>query len=167
MKFTNNPLKYVRLREFGLLSINSARFGMTRKYANGRPKPHQGIDLATPEGYRIYAVENGEIVGVAKGLDGYGFVINLKMDCPRKSELHGKFAFYAHLDRIDVKVGQKVKAGQQLGLSGDTGNAKGMKTEKQGAHLHFEVRTVQNAGLGLKGRINPEPFITFEKCLQT
>ena len=65
------------------------------------------------------------------------------------------------LDRIDVKPGQKVSAGTQLGLSGDTGNARGMATIPKGAHLHFEVRTIQNPGLGLGGRIDPEPYIKF------
>ena len=158
MKFTHNPLKKCKLRTAGLSSVNGARFGMTR---NGGKRAHQGIDLASDEGYRVYAVEDGEIVGINKGTDNYGFVIYLRMNVPTKPELNGKFAFYAHLDRIDVKIGQLVKAGTQLGLTGDTGNANGMTTEKKGGHLHFEIRTIQNPGLGLGGRINPEPFIKF------
>ena len=158
MKFTHNPLKNCKLRTAGLSSVNGARFGMTR---NGGKRAHQGIDLASDEGYRVYAVEDGEIVGINKGFDNYGFVISLRINVPKKPELNGKFAFYAHLDRIDVKIGQLVKAGTQLGLTGDTGNANGMTTEKKGGHLHFEIRTIQNPGLGLGGRINPEPFIKF------
>ena len=161
MKFICNPLKTCILRTSGLSTVNGARFGMTRKYPNGKPRPHQGIDLATDEGYRVYAVEDGEIVSIAKGLDGYGFTITLKIKNTDNPELNGKFAFYAHLDRIDVKPGQKVSAGTQLGLSGDTGNAKGMATIPKGAHLHFEIRTIQNPGLGLGGRIDPEPYIKF------
>ena len=158
MKFTHNPLKNCKLRTAGLSSVNGARFGMTR---NGGKRAHQGIDLASDEGYRVYAVEDGEIVGINKGFDNYGFVISLRINVPKKPELNGKFAFYAHLDRIDVKIGQLVKAGTQLGLTGDTGNANGMTTEKKGGHLHFEIRTIQNPGLGLGGRINPEPFVKF------
>ena len=161
MIFKYNPLKTCVLRTSGLSTVNGARFGMTRKYPNGKPRPHQGIDLATDEGYRVYAVEDGEIVSIAKGLDGYGFTITLKIKNTDNPELNGKFAFYAHLDRIDVKPGQKVSAGTQLGLSGDTGNAKGMTTITKGAHLHFEIRTIQSPGLGLGGRIDPEPFIKF------
>lgn len=161
MKFTHNPLKNCKLRTAGLSTVNGARFGMTRKYPNGKPRPHQGIDLATNEGYRVYAVEDGEIVATAKGYDGYGFTITLKIKNTDNPELNGKFAFYAHLDRIDVKPGQKVSAGTQLGLSGDTGNAKGMATIPKGAHLHFEIRTIQSPGLGLGGRIDPEPYIKF------
>ena len=161
MKFTHNPLKTCVLRTAGLSTVNGARFGMTRKYPNGKPRPHQGIDLATDEGYRVYAVEYGEIVSIAKGLDGYGFTITLKIKNTDNPELNGKFAFYAHLDRIDVKVGDKVNYGCVIGLSGDTGNATGMKTVAKGGHLHFEIRTIQNPGLGLGGRIDPEPFIKF------
>ena len=161
MKFTHNPLKNCKLRTSGLSTVNGARFGMTRKYPNGKPRPHQGIDLATDEGYRVYAVEYGEIVSIAKGLDGYGFTITLKIKNTDNPELNGKFAFYAHLDRIDVKVGDKVNYGCVIGLSGDTGNATGMKTVAKGGHLHFEIRTIQNPGLGLGGRIDPEPYIKF------
>lgn len=158
MKFTHNPLKNCKLRTAGLASVNGARFGMTR---NGGKRAHQGIDLASDEGYRTYAVEDGEIVGINKGFDNYGFTISMRINNPLKPELNGKFAFYAHLDRIDVQIGQLVKAGTQIGLTGDTGNAKGMTTENKGGHLHFEIRTIQNPGLGLGGRINPEPFIKF------
>ena len=161
MKFTHNPLKTCVLRTAGLSTVNGARFGMTRKYPNGKPRPHQGIDLATDEGYRVYAVEDGEIVSIAKGLDGYGFTVSLKINNKDNPELNGKFAFYAHLDRIDVKVGDKVNYGCVIGLSGDTGNATGMKTVAKGGHLHFEIRTIQNPGLGLGGRIDPEPYIKF------
>ena len=161
MKFKYNPLKTCVLRTSGLSTVNGARFGMTRKYPNGKPRPHQGIDLATDEGYRVYAVEDGEIVATAKGLDGYGFTITLKIKNTDNPELNGKFAFYAHLDRIDVKVGDKVNYGCVIGLSGDTGNAKGMTTITKGAHLHFEIRTIQSPGLGLGGRIDPEPYIKF------
>ena len=158
MKFSANPLKNCKLRTAGLSSVNGARFGMTR---NGGKRAHQGIDLASDEGYRCYAVEDGEIVGLNKGIDNYGYTVTIRLNCPSKPQLNGKFAFYAHLDRIDVKIGQKVKAGYQIGLTGDTGNAKGMTTILKGGHLHFELREKQNLGLGLAGRLDPEPYINF------
>lgn len=161
VKFTYNPLKTCKFRIHGLASVKGAKFGMTRKHSNGLPRPHQGIDLATPESYRCYAVEDGEIVCADKGKNGYGYVVTLKMDCRHKPELHNKYAFYAHLDRIDVTVGQVVNAGQQIGLSGDTGNARGMTTVEKGGHLHFEVRIEPRPGLGLGGRLDPEQFIDF------
>jgi murein DD-endopeptidase MepM/ murein hydrolase activator NlpD len=157
MKFSVNPLKTCRLRTAGLRSVEGARFGLTRLNPDGSERPHQGIDLATDEGYRLYAVENGEVVAIAKGLNGYGYTVTLKLET--NNSFNGKFAFYAHLDRIDVKPGQKVKAGDVIGLSGDTGNAHGMNEIKKGSHLHFELRTSQNPGLGLIGRLDPEPYV--------
>lgn len=162
MKFTHKPLKTCKLRTAGLYSVKGAMFGLTRKNKDGSIRAHQGVDLATDEGYRLYAVENGEIVATAKGTDGYGFTVTLKMNCVNKPELHNKFVFYAHLDRIDVVVGQIVEAGHVVGLSGDTGNAKGMETISKGGHLHFELRTKQICGLGLKNRLDPLPFIELD-----
>lgn len=161
MKFKNNPLKYCKLRTARLRSVKSAMFGMTRINRDGSPRAHQGIDLATDEGYRLYAVEDGEIVGVNKGRNGYGYTITLKIE--NNANFKGLYAFYAHCDRIDVKVGQKVKAGQQIGLSGDTGNARGMTTEARGGHLHFELRKKAWLGRGLRGRIDPLPYVELMK----
>lgn len=159
-KFTHNPLKTCILRTAGLRSVLGAMFGMTRVNPDGSQRAHQGVDLATDKGYRVYAVENCKVVAVSQELKGYGFTVTLENDCPHKPELHGNFPFYSHLSRIDVKVGQVLKAGRQIGLSGDTGNAKGMTTKAKGGHLHFELRTSRRPGLGLAGRIDPLPFIT-------
>lgn len=163
IKFSVQPLYRAVLRTAGLSSVKAAMFGMVRKNPDGSPRAHQGIDLAIDNGYRVYAVENGKIVAVDRGLDGYGYTITLKLDCPNKIELHGKFAFYAHLKDIEVRVGQKVEAGYVLGLTGDTGNAEGMTTISKGGHLHFEIRTQQVCGKGLTGRIDPLPFIELAK----
>lgn len=157
MKFKHNPLKFCKLRTARLASVRGAMFGMTRTNRDGTPRAHQGIDLATDQGYRLYAVEDCEVVGVNRGSNGYGFTITLKIE--NNNELNGLFPFYAHCDRIDVSVGQKVKAGQQIGLSGDTGNAKGMTTKEKGGHLHFELRKKPLLGKGLSGRIDPLPYI--------
>ena len=156
MKFTNQPVKNPKLRTHGLASVRGAMFGMTR---NNGTRPHQGIDLALDKGYRCYAVEDGTIVTTSTEFGGHGFVVIIQLDCSTKPTLHRKFAFYSHLSRIDVKVGQKVKAGHQIGLSGDTGNAKGMTTIDRGGHLHFEIRTKRIAGKGLQNRIDPLPFV--------
>ena len=155
-KFTHQPVKNPKLRTHGLASVRGAMFGMTRN--NGK-RAHQGVDLALDKGYRCYAVENGTVVTTSTEFGGHGFVVILQMNCPDKPQLHGLFAFYSHLSRIDVKVGQTIKAGHQIGLSGDTGNAKGMDTIEKGGHLHFEIRTQRIAGIGLQNRIDPLPFI--------
>ena len=160
IKFTHNPLKTCVLRTHGLASKKGAMFGMTRRNPDGSPRAHQGIDLATPEGYRLYAVEDGQVVDISKELTGYGFTITIRITA--KNSFYGFYAFYSHCDRIDVKVGQQVKAGEQIGLSGDTGNAKGMTTIEKGGHLHFELRTHAVLGKGLKGRKDPLQHIKLD-----
>ena len=158
MKFTINPLKTCKLRVMPNGSTKGAKFGMTRTHKNGKPKPHQGVDLAVDNNYRCYAVEDCEVVEIRDSIS-YGLTITLKLDCPDKPELNGKFAFYAHLNREDVSLGQKLKAGDIVGLTGDTGNADGMTTIANGGHLHFELRTQKICSLGLVGRIDPLPYI--------
>jgi murein DD-endopeptidase MepM/ murein hydrolase activator NlpD len=158
MKFTHQPVKEPKLRTYGLASVKGATFGMVR---NNGTRPHQGIDLALNVGFRCYAVENGKVVTLDnKTTTGHGFHVCIELNCPNKPELHKKFAFYSHLSRIDVTLGQEITAGTQIGLSGDTGNAKGMTTVEKGGHLHFEIRTQRVAGLGLQNRIDPLPFVT-------
>lgn len=150
------PLKVCKLRTAGLASINSAKFGMVRRNSNGTPRAHQGIDLQANKGEKVFAVDDGVIVGVNLGLDGYGYTITLKIDGS------GLFAFYAHLNEISVKAGDQVTKGQWIAKTGSTGNAKGMETIERGGHLHFEIRIKQNVGLGLFGRIDPLKFVILD-----
>lgn len=153
----NKPLHTCKLRIAGLASVNSAKFGMVRKNADGTPRAHQGVDLQANKGVAVYAVGDGVITGVNLGLDGYGYTITLKLD--NEASL---FAFYAHLSEVLVHAGVKVKAGEWIAKTGSTGNAKGMDTIAKGGHLHFEVRTQQNVGLGLKGRLDPLSYIELD-----
>jgi murein DD-endopeptidase MepM/ murein hydrolase activator NlpD len=156
MKFTTQPVKYPKLRTAKLASVKGATFGMVR---NGGARAHQGLDLAVSVGFRCYAVENGTVVSTGDQPTGHGLFVAIRLECPHKPQLHGLIAFYSHLSRIDVKQGDTLTAGAQIGLSGATGNAKSMTTIETGSHLHFELRTILNAGLGLQNRIDPLPFI--------
>jgi murein DD-endopeptidase MepM/ murein hydrolase activator NlpD len=85
---------------------------------------HEGVDLAAPNGTPIVAAGAGIVVraGVA---EGYGNAVLI---------VHGNgfLTHYGHLSAITVTVGQRVRAGQQIGNEGETGHA-------TGPHLHFEV----------------------------
>ena len=153
------PLRKNKLRTAGLTSERSAMFGLTRTNADGTKRAHQGVDLIAAPNSDVLAVENGEVVGINKGLNGYGFTITLKI----KKDSKTLFAFYAHLNQINVRVGMNVNKGQVLGLTGATGNAKGMNKIERGAHLHFEIREKQDLGLGLAGRLDPLIFIELDK----
>ncbi|MGI5339313.1 M23 family metallopeptidase [Streptomyces sp. CA-181903] len=97
---------------------------------------HSGQDLVVPSGTAVKAVHKGVVVkaGANGGGDGaaYGNAIVIKHD-------DNTYSQYAHLSSVAVQVGQSVTAGQQIGLSGSTGNS-------SGPHLHFEIRTTPNYG---------------------
>ncbi len=85
---------------------------------------HAGIDLAVPIGSPVRAAQEGIVVFA--GYNGaYGKVVKL-------DHLNGYSTLYAHNARILVHVGQAVKVGQVICLSGNTGRS-------TGPHLHFEV----------------------------
>ncbi|MFS7875117.1 M23 family metallopeptidase [Streptomyces asiaticus] len=97
---------------------------------------HSGQDFVVPTGTPVRAAHGGVVVkaGPNGGGDGpaYGNAIVIKHD-------NATYSQYAHLSRIDVRIGQSVSTGQQIGLSGSTGNS-------TGPHLHFEIRTTPNYG---------------------
>jgi murein DD-endopeptidase MepM/ murein hydrolase activator NlpD len=85
---------------------------------------HAGIDISVPAGTPVQAAQEGTVVFA--GYNGaYGRAV--KLDHP-----NGLSTLYAHNSRILVHVGQNIKAGQVICLSGSTGRS-------TGPHLHFEV----------------------------
>ena len=86
---------------------------------------HTGIDLPEPLGTPVYSARSGEVVW-AGWRDGYGFLVTV-------AHGDGERSLYAHLSRIDVRVGVSIGEGVRVGLVGATGDA-------TGPHLHFEVR---------------------------
>ncbi|MCX4737854.1 M23 family metallopeptidase [Streptomyces antibioticus] len=92
---------------------------------------HTGQDFAVSTGTPVYAVGPGTVRATTCG-DGFGNQVVVRHP-------DGYFTQYAHLSRIDVRAGKRVKAGQRLGLSGATGNV-------TGPHLHFEVRITPYLG---------------------
>ncbi|MBT0728272.1 murein DD-endopeptidase MepM [Rosenbergiella australiborealis] len=91
----------------------------------GRITPHRGVDFAVPIGTPVLAVGDGEVV-VANNIEGAaGKYVAIR---------HGRqyTTRYMHLSRLLVKPGQKVKRGDRIALSGNTGRS-------TGPHLHFEI----------------------------
>ena len=88
-------------------------------------RAHLGVDYAAPVGTPVRSVGDG-VVEAAGQQGGYGNVVTV-------SHRNGHKTLYAHLSRIDVRVGQNVSQGQSLGGVGATGWA-------TGPHLHFEFR---------------------------
>lgn len=88
-------------------------------------KQHKGVDYGAPTGTAVRAVGDGTI-DFAGWQNGYGKVIEIRHS-PERSTL------YAHLSKINVKLGAHVEQGQRIGAVGMTGWA-------TGPHLHFEVK---------------------------
>lgn len=85
---------------------------------------HTGVDYAVPTGTNVLAVADGKIENATWG-SAYGTQLVQKVD--------GGWFIYAHLSKALVKAGDKVKKGQHIAESGNTGNS-------TGPHLHVELR---------------------------
>ncbi|MFF7468248.1 peptidoglycan DD-metalloendopeptidase family protein [Streptomyces sp. NPDC008092] len=92
---------------------------------------HTGVDFVVPTGTPVKAVGAGTVVTAGWG-GAYGNQVVIRL-------ADGYYAQYGHLSALSVSVGQTVTAGQQVGLSGATGNV-------TGPHLHFEIRTTPDYG---------------------
>ncbi|MGD8105784.1 murein DD-endopeptidase MepM [Pantoea sp. FN0302] len=90
----------------------------------GRVAPHKGVDFAVPVGTPVLAVGDGEVVQ-AKRSSGAGNYVAIR---------HGRqyMTRYMHMKKLLVKPGDKVKRGDRIGLSGNTGRS-------TGPHLHYEI----------------------------
>ncbi|MFI1171200.1 M23 family metallopeptidase [Streptomyces melanogenes] len=92
---------------------------------------HTGVDFAAETGTTVKAVGAGTVVSAGWG-GAYGNQVVIQ-------HADGMYSQYAHLSQLAVSAGQTVTEGQQLGLSGATGNV-------TGPHLHFEIRTTPDYG---------------------
>ncbi len=104
--------------------VDQAR--LTRGFLTNRRRSHWGLDLANKKGTPILASERGTVIYTGHAFRGYGKLIVI--------EHNDEWAtLYSHLDKIQVKEGDTVEKGTQIGLMGRTGRATGV-------HLHFELR---------------------------
>ena len=120
-----------------------ANYRITSNYGYRHRRMHRGVDLGYPEGTPVAAAWDG-IVRISKGTantGGYGNLVVIRHD-------NGLETYYGHLSRRLVNPGQMVKAGDIIGLGGNTGRS-------YGSHLHFEVRYLGND-------INPNRLIDFD-----
>jgi len=99
---------------------------------------HNGIDIPLPYKTPIYASKDGYVIicypGRFNGAPGYFRGHKIYGACLLIQHYDNTQSFYAHLSRTDVKDGDFVKQGDQIALSGGTGQAAG---QSSGNHLHF------------------------------
>ncbi len=118
----------------------SSAFGWRDDPFTGKRAFHQGVDIATYHGNPVYATADGIVIQARFDKIG-GNTIKIK-------HMFGYTTVYCHLSKFLVKVGQKVKRWETIGLVGSTGKARG-------PHVHYEVH--------LNGKaVNPYKYILEE-----
>jgi murein DD-endopeptidase MepM/ murein hydrolase activator NlpD len=103
----------------------TSSFGFRRDPKTGGRRMHNGVDFAASLGTPLHATADG-VVTHSGWLSGYGRLVKIQHD-------FGIETRYAHLSRLNVKVGQRVSRGQRIGDMGASGRVTGV-------HLHYEVR---------------------------
>lgn len=134
------------------LRVISQGFGENAQdYARWGLPGHNGVDFGVPEYTPILAADEGEVIESANDADGYGIYLKLRHS-------NGSETLYAHLNERSVTVGDRVRRGNLIAVSGNTGNS-------TGPHLHFGYRpnwTVRGKDdpTGYDGYVDPLPFVT-------
>lgn len=113
---------------------------MTSRYGNRHGGWHPGVDIALRVGDTVRSAWSGVVRYAMMNRGGYGNLVIVR-------HRNGLETYYAHLSAIKVVSGQAVKAGDLLGLGGNTGHS-------FGPHLHFEIRFYDVT-------INPEFVVDF------
>jgi murein DD-endopeptidase MepM/ murein hydrolase activator NlpD len=128
-------------------------FSYGAKYRTGTI--HKGIDYGVPTGTPVYAAVSGVVIHagrhvIRKGW-GFAFGIHVIVDNVKFTDgSDGLYAGYCHLSEVKVRVGQRIKKGDVVGLSGNTGTS-------TAAHLHFQILS-QRTWSPVKHR-NPDKWI--------
>ena len=123
-----------------MMPINNGEIKITSKYGPRRRRMHRGTDLKVQIGDTIYAAFDGKVRMKSYERKGYGNYLVLRHP-------NGLETVYGHLSQFIVKENQIVRAGEPIGLGGNSGRS-------TGSHLHFETRF-------LGKDINPEEIFDF------
>lgn len=106
-----------------------------------RGRKHNGVDIPLRIGEPILATFDGKVRYAKYNSGGFGYLVIVR-------HRNGLETYSAHLSRLNVKVGDYVKAGQVVGFGGSTGRS-------TGPHLHFEIRYMDQS-------FDPEHLLDFE-----
>lgn len=144
-----NEYSFPLLRDEFLFVISP--FGMRQDPMDAtRQQMHKGIDIRC-KGDAVLATENGgKVVAVNRNATtGGGKSVTVQYDRADGSKMQ---CTYMHLSEIDVKVGDTLRAGERLGISGNTG------TRTTGEHLHFGVTNIYADGT--KRDVDPAAYLS-------
>ena len=101
---------------------------ITSPFGHDGARWHPGLDIGVLQSLDVRAADDGVVAlaGYMEGYDGYGAIVNVQ-------HRYGYSTLYAHLSQPLVHTGQRVVAGETIGIAGCTGWC-------TGTHLHFELR---------------------------
>lgn len=122
----------------------TSSYGMRTHPVLGGRRNHAGVDLAAPTGTPIYATADG-VVSKAEWFSSYGLFVSIEHGAQLQTR-------YAHMSRIAVADGERVRKGDVIGYVGSTGRS-------TGPHLHYEVRVEGRA-------VNPIPYMVETEAQQ-
>ena len=105
-------------------------FGYRKAPVPGATTNHSGIDIAVPVGTPVKAIADGKVVAANGGMRGYGNGVFIDHGIINEKHVISE---YGHLSEFSVKVGDKIKQGQIIAKSGNSGTS-------SGPHLHLTIR---------------------------
>lgn len=114
--------------------------------------PHKGIDFGARLN-RVISIGDGKVVNV--GYDKYGGECNQGGKFVIVKHTNGMYSAYIHLDSYSVKIGDSLKKGSFIGISGNTGRK---NCQPLGYHLHFETRKA----LSSSTHVNPVNYLAID-----
>ncbi|VFP84300.1 Murein DD-endopeptidase MepM [Candidatus Erwinia haradaeae] len=141
---------FMRFPTFRKYRVSSPFNPRRKNPITGRIAPHKGVDFAVPIGTPVLSIGNGEVI-VSTFSDTAGNYIAIR---------HGRqyMTRYMHLKTLFVKKGQKVKRGEYIALSGNTGRS-------TGPHIHFETWINNQAVNPLTARLPSMACLTGKELL--
>ncbi len=120
----------------------SSNFGYRTNPITKRRQFHRGLDMSVPMKTPIRATADGIVTRVQpKNIGDYGRVVSISHNL-------GFSTTFAHMNKTLVKIGDVVRKGQIIGLSGNSGRS-------SGPHVHYEVRFANKV-------LNPKSFISWD-----
>ncbi|ALE17675.1 Peptidase, M23 /M37 family [Altererythrobacter epoxidivorans] len=122
----------------------TSNYGMRDHPVLGGRRSHKGVDLAAPTGTPVFATADG-MIGRAEWFSSYGLYVQIEHGADLETR-------YAHMSRLAVAAGERVKKGDIIGYVGSTGRS-------TGPHLHYEVRIDGQA-------VNPIPYMVESEAQQ-
>jgi len=141
------PLKHINITQpFGVSYVNF--------YDKLGLDGHNGVDFRTKTGCFVYSAHDGVVTKSKddKEFGKYIEIFNKEMNIKTR---------YGHLSKLKAKEGQEVKAGEYIGLAGNTGKY------TSGPHLHFDLKityengSTYNSSNGFKGAVNPATYFAY------